>query len=127
MNLVTLGTIIPPTLPLNQWGYADASTFRVRGPTYLQDKVKTQSSPALFKLEAIDIFEVPEATHNISANPKNRVALAQQRGEKFWSFVFNIMIPGPPFYSFVVYFSGDKVTYSSQHIAIVLSFIISVQ
>jgi hypothetical protein len=109
MNAVTLGTIVSSTLPLNQWGYSDASSFRVRGPTYLQDKVKTPSLPSLFKLEAIDIFETPDVTHNIAANPKNRVALAQQRGEKFWSFVFNIMIPGPPFYSFVVYFSGDKV------------------
>lgn len=26
------------------------------------------------------------------------------RGEKSWVFVFNIMVPGPPFLSFVAYF-----------------------
>jgi hypothetical protein len=31
-----------------------------------------------------------------------RVALAQARGEEGYTLVFNIMVPGPPFYSFVV-------------------------
>ena len=38
-----------------------------------------------------------------------RVFLANQRGEKFWVFVVNIMVPGPPFLSFVMYLQGDKV------------------
>jgi len=103
-----LGTIPPANLSTEMWGESDASTFRVRGLTYLQDKVKTNSMPSLFKLVAVDVFEVPEATHNISANPKNRVYLAHQRGEKFWAFVVNIMVPGPPHLSFVMYYQGDK-------------------
>lgn len=82
----------------------------------MEDKVKSNSGPSLFKLVAIDVFEVPETTHNISANPKNRVSLAQQRGEKFWAFVLNIMVPGPPHYCFVMYYTGDKVFYyMSEH------------
>ena len=75
----------------------------------MQDKVKANSASSLFKLIAVDVFEVPEATHNISAHPRNRVAQALQRGEKSWVFVVNIMVPGPPFLSFVMYMQGDKV------------------
>ena len=88
---------------------ADASTFRVRGPTYMADKVKAHSAPALFKLVAIDIFETSEAKHNISAHATNRVFLSKQRGEKSWMFVLNIMVPGTPYYNFVTYFEGDPV------------------
>jgi hypothetical protein len=61
------------------WANADASTFRVRGASYNQDKVKVPSAPSLFKLLAIDLFEVPEATRNIASHPNNRVFLANQR------------------------------------------------
>ena len=47
--------------------------------SYNQDKVKVSSGPSLFKLIGIDLFEVPEATHNIAAHPNNRVYLANQR------------------------------------------------
>jgi hypothetical protein len=91
------------------WGDVDASTFRVRSRTYCIDKVKTTSAPSIFKLIAIDVFETAEPTSHIAAHPKNRVALAHQRGEKTWVFIVNIMVPGPPHYSFVVYMEGDKV------------------
>jgi len=91
------------------WCEPDASTFRIRGASYNKDKVKASSAPSLFKLVAIDVFEVPEPTRNISAHPRNRVALATQRGEDFWTFVVNIMVPGPPYLSFVAYLQGDRV------------------
>lgn len=49
------------------------------GISYNQDKVKVSSGPSLFNLIGIDLFEVPEATHNIAAHPNNRVYLANQR------------------------------------------------
>ena len=103
-----IGTIPPPVLPQEYWGDVDASTFRVRGKTYNLDQKKVASAPALFKLIAIDVFEVPEPTFNIAAHPNNRVHLAQQRGEKSWVFVMHIMIPGPPYLSFVAYLQGDR-------------------
>jgi len=104
----SLATIPPPILSPSMWSTPDASTFKVRGGSYNQDKVKVSSAPNLFKLAAIDLFEVPDATRNIASHPNNRVYLANQRGEKFWAFVFNIMVPGPPFLSFVAYFIADK-------------------
>lgn len=103
----TIATIPPPVLAPHMWTESDASTFRVRGGTYNADKVKVPSAPSLFKLVAIDLFEVPEATRNISAHPRNRVHMALQRSDPAWVFVVNIMVPGPPFLSFVAYFQGD--------------------
>ena len=91
------------------WEESDAATFRVRCNSYLQNKVKLMSAPSMFKLVAVDVFKVTEPTHNVSAHPRNRVAMATRRGDKFWAFVLNIMIPGPPFLSFVMYYQGDKV------------------
>jgi hypothetical protein len=105
----SMATIPAPLLPPEMWRDIDASNFKVRGPTYNVDKVKTVSAPSLLKLLAIDLYEVPEPTQNICAHPKNRVNLALQRGEKTWVFVMNIMVPGPPFLSFVVYMTGDPV------------------
>jgi len=91
------------------WTEADCTTFKVRGHNYITDKGKINSQPGLFKLIGIDIFEVTEPTHNIASHPRNRVSQALQRNEDVWVFLVNIMVPGPPYLSFVVYFSGDKV------------------
>lgn len=105
-----MATIPPPVLSPSMWTEPDASTFRVRGETYNTDKVKKNSAPSLFKLIAIDLFEVSEPTPNIASHPKNRVCLAHQRGDPTWVFVVNIMVPGPPYLSFVAYMEGDKVS-----------------
>lgn len=98
----------PPTIPPEMWGEPDASTFRIRGKTYVQDKVKENSRPALFKLLACDLYETEGNIRNIASHPKNRVFQALQRGEDTWVFVVQIMVPGPPFYSYCAYFEGDK-------------------
>eukprot|EP00981_Chlorochromonas_danica_P000979 scaffold233_cov174-Ochromonas_danica.AAC.19 len=104
----SIATIPPPNISHSMWAESDASTFKVRGPTYNIDKVKVTSAPAMFKLLAADLYEVPESTKNIAAHPRNRVHLALQRGDPTWVFVVNILIPGSPFLLFVAYFKGDK-------------------
>ena len=106
----TMATIPPPALAQHFWTESDASCFKVRGASYNSDKVKVSSDPSLFKLIAIDVFEVPEPAHNIAAHPKNRVHLALQRGEATYVFVMNIMVPGSPNLSFVAYFAMDRVS-----------------
>ena len=69
----SLSNIPAPTLPVEMWTDIDARTFRVRGETYMLDKVKTPSAPAMFKLAAVDVFECPEPTQNVCAHPRNRV------------------------------------------------------
>jgi hypothetical protein len=92
------------------WSEPDAANFRVRGPTYKADNQKVASAPSLFKLLAVDIFDVTEATHNIASHPENRVALALNRGDPTWVFVLNIMVPlaAGQHLSFVDYFDGKK-------------------
>lgn len=36
--------------------------------------------------------------------------MAHARGEKFFAFVLNIMVPGPPYLCFVMTYTGDKVS-----------------
>ena len=108
----TIATTPAPALPPDMWSESDATAFRVRGASYNLDKVKCYSAPSMFKLLAIDLFEAPElATLNVGANPKNRVALAAQRGDPTWVFIVNVMVPGPPFLSFVAYFQGDPALF----------------
>mmetsp|Transcript_20104 Transcript_20104/g.19407 ORF Transcript_20104/g.19407 Transcript_20104/m.19407 type:complete len:727 (+) Transcript_20104:190-2370(+) len=104
----TMGTVPPPILSPEYYTDINASTFRIRGLTYNDDKVKAASAQSMFKLIAIDIFDVPEPTFNVASHPRNRVNLALERGDKTWVFVVNIMIPGPPFLCFVAYLEGDK-------------------
>lgn len=101
-------TIPAPVLAPSMYAEPDAASFRVRGATYNTDKLKCSSAPSLFKLITIDLFEVPETTHNIASHPRNRVHLAAQRGDPTWVFLVNIMVPGPPYLSFVAYFEADK-------------------
>ena len=54
----TMATIPPPILSPESWSDIDASTFRIRGRTYNQDKVKAASAPSIFKLIAIDVRTV---------------------------------------------------------------------
>lgn len=94
---------------MSTWKESEASNFKVRGPNYLDDNVKIRSKESKFKLLAIDLFEVSETTQNTASNPKNRVHLATQRGDNSFIFVINIMVPGPPHLSFVMYFLVDLV------------------
>jgi hypothetical protein len=104
----TIGTIPAPTCPANMWADVDPSTFRVRGRSYNTDKVKEASGPNVFKLICVDMFEVVDPVRNIAADPKNRVYLANQRGDNTWVFVVSFMVPGPPNLNFVVYLEGNK-------------------
>jgi hypothetical protein len=103
-----IANIPPPCLPPSMWTDTDAATFQVRGQSYCSDKVKVSSRPSLFKLLCIDIIETGEAVQNIATHPNNRVAQALARGEDAYTFVFNIMVPGPPFLGFIVYFEMDR-------------------
>lgn len=104
----SISTIPLPACQQQFWGPLDPTTFRIRGRTYNSDKVKEPSAASTFKLICVDLFETPEPVRNIAADPKNRVALANQRGENTWVFVVSFMVPGPPHYSFVVYLQGNK-------------------
>ena len=90
-----------------QWAEPDASSFMVRGPQYLSDKLKMPAARPEFRCVAVDLFqnETDEPYFNIATHPHNRVAQALARGSTAWTFVLSLHIPGPPFFTFVHYFA----------------------
>jgi Protein ENHANCED DISEASE RESISTANCE 2, C-terminal len=50
-----LGTTPASILSNEYWADLDASTFRVRGKNYIDDKIKVVPAPSIFKLIAIDV------------------------------------------------------------------------
>ena len=95
----------PPPIAHEFWAEPDTTSFMVRGPHYLADKVKVPAGPPEFRLVAVDLFEVTSPQFNVCSHPLNRVAQARARGASRWSFVIALHIPGPPFYTFVHYFT----------------------
>jgi hypothetical protein len=103
-------TPYPATCPTAMSGEPEASSFKVRGASYLRDGEKIPSAPHVLKMCCVDLFRTPETTQNVCSRADNRVFQAWQRGEADWYFVLNIMVPvkkGRTF-SYVVYWTGDK-------------------
>ena len=109
-DMTFTNTPYAPTLPSRMLGEPDASTFKVRGKTYLDDGNKQECDPALFTLCCVDLFHTGDKTINVCGREDNRVHLAAERGEDTWYFVMNLMIPVKKgkFFSYVVYWSGDR-------------------
>ena len=105
---VSMGNTPPCALCPRMWSVPDHASFRLRGKTYLIDKVKANSLSPVFELIAVDLFLVPKPTYNIASHPKSRVSLAKARGDNTWVFVVNIMVPGPPDLCFVAYMKGKR-------------------
>jgi hypothetical protein len=84
----------------------DEHGFKIRGPTYIKDKKKIAAGNAAFKLMSVDLLEFNEPTEHIASRPDNIVQTVCSDGESSpFFFIVNIMIPGPPFYSTLFYFS----------------------
>ncbi len=97
------------SLPREQWAEPDATAFMVRSKSYVTDKKKQPSAPALFKLIAVDMCEVPtDKTRNIAAHPRNRVAKMREKNDHRFVFVFSFLIPGPPFLAYTAYWEVDR-------------------
>lgn len=87
------------------WSEPDASGFRVRGPTYLMDKVKVGSPEPVFHLLDCDLFDLPAPTPHLVRHLKPRIdALWKEQNMKGYTFVVQLQVPGPPHKSFVMYF-----------------------
>ncbi len=84
-----------PTIPPEMWGDVDATSFVVRGPNYATSKLKVPSEKAAFRLLAVDLFELPEATEDVAGHPNNRVQVALAKGDSPpFIFVVQLQIPG---------------------------------
>lgn len=98
-GVTRLGTT---SLPESMWAEPDPSLFRVRGPNYLVDKKKIPSTQSPFHLVGVDLlsFESAKDRYNLSSLPDS---VASGNPNKF-TFVVNLIIPGPENVGMVFYF-----------------------
>uniref|UniRef100_K3W586 START domain-containing protein n=1 Tax=Globisporangium ultimum (strain ATCC 200006 / CBS 805.95 / DAOM BR144) TaxID=431595 RepID=K3W586_GLOUD len=104
-GLVTGVTRFKTGLPDKMWAEPDASLFQVRGTNYLTDKKKVPSATSKFHLVGVDLlsFESASDRYNISARSDS----VGRTSSKF-SFVINMIIPGPENICMVFYFHPAK-------------------
>jgi len=99
----------PPTLERSFWHVPECRKLQVRSKSYLTTSKKQAASPPVFELIAVDNFICKERVDHIASHPSNRIAQAIKRGDKFpFMFVVNFQVPGPPFYSFVMYMAATE-------------------
>ncbi|GBG31110.1 Protein ENHANCED DISEASE RESISTANCE 2-like [Hondaea fermentalgiana] len=99
----------PSTLETKYWHVPEIRKLQVRSESYLTTSKKQLADPALFQLVAVDNFLTEDRQDNIINHPDNRIAQAMRRGDSFpFMFVVHIQVPGPPFYSFVLYFAATE-------------------
>lgn len=107
----TVGAIPTPTLMQDMYRKGDYKEFKLRGGSYLIDYKKvSQTQEPMFPLICMDLYETKtqEECFHICSRVENRVNQAQSRGGNEWTFVVNFCLPGPPYYSLIAYFRGDK-------------------
>mmetsp|Transcript_262 Transcript_262/g.355 ORF Transcript_262/g.355 Transcript_262/m.355 type:complete len:334 (-) Transcript_262:401-1402(-) len=109
----------PPPLGEQYWCEPDASTFRVRGDEYVQNKKKVPSGQSLFRLFAVDLVKVKQPIMTGMCNhPNERIQKciqAKKEGKPGtdmppFIFVVNITIPGKPAFHVVMYYAVDDIS-----------------
>jgi len=117
MDSSTLSSPLP-LFPANQgiscWSKPDHKIFMVRGATYLEDRVKIPSAPAVFQCRGVDVWITDNAERNISRHPS--VLGGQLHKED--TFVVNFLLP---FSNFVAYFTVPPIEEMPPNIADVWS------
>ena len=77
----------------HSWQPVDATTFKVRGPNYLQDRVKYESMPAMFECVKGDIFRVDEKVPFLANHPQGFRNRMRAAGDNRMLIIHNMMIP----------------------------------
>lgn len=92
------------------WSECDPSGFKIRGPSYLMDKVKVPVGEALFKLLDCDLFDVEKPQPHIARHLEARMAALWAEsgllveGKRPFTWIVQLQVPGPPYKSFCMYF-----------------------
>ncbi len=98
-----------PTMQTSMWSEPDVRAhLKVRSQSYATDGTKQSADEPCFRLLAVDYFETDGRCDHICARKINRVAraLARESGNMPFLYVLNFQVPGPPNFSWVVYFSA---------------------
>ncbi|KAJ1454865.1 hypothetical protein M885DRAFT_521146 [Pelagophyceae sp. CCMP2097] len=91
------------------WSEPDATGFKLRGPSYLMDKVKVACGPPLFRLLDCDLLELEQPKFHIAEHLTQRIGGLVDASKAVDPFVcvIQLQVPGPPFKTFVMYFLCD--------------------
>ncbi|OQR93479.1 hypothetical protein ACHHYP_02510 [Achlya hypogyna] len=96
--------LLPCTLPKEMWGEPPPGLMMVRGPDYHNDKRKVPSAPPAFQLVACDLFDTGAVSiEHICSRPDN---LVQRETYAGFMFAINLLLPGSPRYSLVLYYQA---------------------
>jgi hypothetical protein len=112
--------LYPAPCPIQHWAEADATAFKVRGKSYLQDGgIKIPSEPSVFRLLTVDLIltSTPILT-GMCSRPSERIQMALKReretgARELPEFVFavNYCVPaGGPYFHWVAYFGTDDAS-----------------
>jgi hypothetical protein len=80
----------------------DPSIFRVRGSTYLEDRIKVPSGPSPFKCRGVDVWMTDNPERHIARHPSVLGGKIKEED----TFLVNFLLP---FGNFVSYFSVPKL------------------
>lgn len=88
------------------WAQMDASLFRVRGSSYLTDKVKVPGTSSLMHLAAVDWFSSDEIIQGIGSNKDGIVQQTLLKdNDNVFCFIINMQVPlGAQHRSLVLYY-----------------------
>ena len=73
----------------NSWTPLDASELVVRGPNYLQDKIKIPSAPAMFEMLCFDLFYTDYPVPCVSANKECKAYWLLKHDPDLFTFTIN--------------------------------------
>ena len=96
----------------SSWSQPQDNIFKVRGKTYLVDRVKIPSDPSPFKCRGIDMWLTNNPERNISRHPS---MLGGKLSEED-TFIVNFLLP---FGNFVTYFSVPPLSEIPKNVATV--------
>lgn len=109
----------PHALRVDAWAEAPATSYSVRGASYLDDRKKTPSEEALFTLLTVDVVQTPDGKpilKGLCNHPNERIQRALRREKETgvkqlpdFIWAVNLAIPGPPLYHIVMYFGCDDI------------------
>lgn len=91
------------------WSEPEPS-FKVRGPSYLMDKIKVISQKPIFHLLDCDLFELPAPTTHLARHLQARIAGFGAN----YTFIVQLQVPGPPHRAFVMYFGTDRAVFDEE-------------
>lgn len=94
----------------SSWSRPLDNIFKVRGKTYLKDRIKVPSDPSPLKCRGIDMWITDNPERNISRHPS---VLGGKLGEED-TFVVNFLLP---FGNFVTYFSVPSLDKMPKNLA----------